>query len=63
MGDYNKGRTIEDVDGRKSKIHGTRKYLRPDTFWADERYVNITQEEIDEAKIKYAERTKNIPKK
>lgn len=38
---YNEGRSIKDVDGSKTKIHGTRKYLRPDTMWADERYVNV----------------------
>ena len=55
-GKYNKGRTLKDVDGMKSKIHGTRKYLRPDTFWADERYVNVTQEDIDEAKVRHSKR-------
>lgn len=40
--DFNVGRSVADVDGTKSKIHGTRKFLRPDTFWADERYVNVT---------------------
>lgn len=55
-GEYNKGRSLKDIDGKKSSIHGTRKYLRPDTFWADERYVNITQEEIDEAKVRHAKR-------
>lgn len=56
MPEFNKGRTIKDVDGTKSKIHGTRKFLRPDTFWADERYVNATQEDIDEAKKRHEAR-------
>jgi len=33
-----------------------RKYLRPDTLYADERYANITQTEINEAKIRVAKR-------
>lgn len=33
-----------------------RKYLRPDTMYADERYVNITQPEINEAKARMAKR-------
>ena len=44
------------MNGRKSSIHGTRKFLRPDSFWPDERYVNVTQEEIDEAKVRHAKR-------
>ena len=54
-GDYNIGRFIQDVDGTKSKIHGTRQYLRPDSLWSDERYVNVTQEEIDAAKVRFAQ--------
>ena len=34
---YNKGRTVADVSN-KDFIDGTKKYLRPDTMWADERY-------------------------
>lgn len=55
VSDYNKGRSLKNVSG-KSFIHGTRKYLRPDTLYADERYKNITQEEINEAKARVAER-------
>jgi len=40
--DYNKGRTIADVSD-KLWHHGKRSHLRPDTMYADERYVNITQ--------------------
>lgn len=32
--------------------------LRPDTIYADERYVNITQPEINEAKARIAEKNK-----
>lgn len=55
-GEYNKGRSLKDVDGSKSRIHGTRRYLRPDSFWADERYVNVIQEDIDAAKLRHAKR-------
>jgi hypothetical protein len=49
---YNKGRSLKDVSDR-TWIHGTRKYLRPDTMYPDERYTNITQKEINEAKVRY----------
>lgn len=47
---YNKNRSIKDVDGRKYWIHGKPPILRPDSLWADERYINVTEEEIAEAK-------------
>jgi len=53
---YNKGRTVNDVDGDKLWIHGTRNHLRPDTMWPDNRYSKITQSEINEAKKRYNER-------
>ena len=46
---YNEGRTPADVS-TKTWVHGTSKYLRPNTMYADERYVKITQQEINEAK-------------
>jgi G3E family GTPase len=49
VSDYNKGRDPSDVSD-KTWIDGTRQYLRPDTIWADDRYVDITQAEINEAK-------------
>lgn len=52
---YNKGRTVADVSN-KDFIDGTKKYLRPDTMWADERYSQITQKEINEAKERLAAR-------
>ncbi len=47
---YNKGRTISQLDGSKTYESGTRKNLRPDTMWADERYANVTFEEIEETR-------------
>ena len=49
---YNEGRTVADISN-KTYIHGTRKYLRPDTLWADERYVDVTPEEAKEAKVRH----------
>lgn len=57
-GEYNQGRSMQDIDDSKRYIHGTKAHLRPDTFWADDRYANVTQEDIDAAKIRYAERMK-----
>jgi len=59
---YNKGRTVANVSS-KTYIHGTREYLRPDTVWADERYSKITQQEINEAKIRVAKREEEALKK
>ncbi len=50
VSDYNLGRSVKDIDGSKKKIHGTRAHLRPDTIWADERYLDVTYEEIMEAR-------------
>lgn len=47
--EYNKGRTVADVPS-KSWADGERSKLRPNSIWADERYVDITQQEVDEAK-------------
>ena len=47
--DYNKGRTIADVPN-KTWTDGERSKLRPNSMWADDRYADITQKEIDEAK-------------
>ncbi|CAK80675.1 unnamed protein product (macronuclear) [Paramecium tetraurelia] len=52
---YNKGRTVKDVSD-KTWVDGHRDNLRPDTMWADERYTNITQSEINEAKKRVAAR-------
>lgn len=54
---YNAGRTMADVSN-KTYVHGTRKYLRPDTMWADDRYSAVTSDEIKEAKQRYVARLK-----
>jgi hypothetical protein len=53
---YNKGRTIKDVPKNTKWSDGERQNLRPDTLYADDRYANITQEEINAAKVRNAER-------
>ncbi len=55
---YNEGRTVADISNWTYE-HGTRHHLRPNTLWADERYVDVTQEEIDAAKQRYAARLKS----
>jgi len=52
VSDYNKGRKIAELDGDRTYEYGMRKNLRPDTIWADERYLNVTSEEIEEARKK-----------
>jgi hypothetical protein len=59
INDYNKGKTIAEVPSR-SWADGERSKLRPDSMWADERYVNITQKEVDEAKERV--RRRNLAK-
>jgi len=49
VADYNQGRTVADVPV-KSWSDGERESLRPNSIWADSRYVDITQKEVDEAK-------------
>ena len=49
VSDYNRGRTIADV-ANKTWGDGERSKLRPNSMWADDRYADITQKEIDEAK-------------
>lgn len=48
---YNIGRTVADVP-RRTWADGSRQNLRPDTLWADDRYVDVTQKEVDEAKAR-----------
>lgn len=52
---YNEGRDVSELE-IKNWSHGTRENLRPDTMWADARYANITQQEINEAKVRHASR-------
>jgi hypothetical protein len=44
--DYNQGRTVADVP-LKRWSDGERSSLRPNSIWADDRYVDITQKEVD----------------
>lgn len=46
VADYNQGRTVADVPS-KNWIDGERTHLRPNSMWADDRYVDITQKEVD----------------
>lgn len=45
---YNKGRTVADVP-LKSWADGTPDMLRPNTLWADDRYADVTDDEIKAA--------------
>jgi len=58
VGEYNKGRSVANIS-TKSWADGSKDKLRPDTMWADDRYVDITQKEINEAKARLAERQLN----
>ena len=49
VADYNKGRTVADVP-KRSWADGERSKVRPSSMWADDRYADITQKEVDEAK-------------
>lgn len=55
VSDYNKGRSVGDLV-EKRWVDGTREKLRPDTIWADDRYSEITQKDINEAKERVAKR-------
>ena len=41
---------MADVDDSKRYVHGTRAHLRPNSMWADDRYVNVTHQETEEAR-------------
>lgn len=58
ISDYNKGRSLKDVDVNKTREYGHRKNLRPNTLWADDRYANVTEEEVEAAQKRVKERTK-----
>lgn len=49
VADYNQGRTVANV-GRRTWTDGTADRLRPDSMWIDDRYVDVNQAEIDQAK-------------
>ena len=53
--DYNQGRTVADVPQRTWE-DGERSKLRPNSIWADDRYIDITQKEVDEAKERVKKR-------
>ena len=51
VSDYNKGRTVSNVSS-KTWRDGERDKLRPDTMYADDRYADVTQSDIDAAKAR-----------
>ena len=53
--EYNQGRTVADVLLR-SWADGERSKLRPNSIWADDRYADITQKEVNEAKERVKKR-------
>ena len=59
---YNKGRTVADVP-LKSWQDGNRDVLRPDTLWADDRYADISNEEVKAAKERVQKRRAASPAK
>jgi hypothetical protein len=61
--EYNQNRTVADVPLRNF-TDGSRSKLRPDSMWADDRYTDITEKEISEAKerVKQREAAKGIKK-
>ncbi len=60
VAEYNRGRTPADISN-KTYVNGTKKYLRPDTIWCDDRYADITQQEINEARARMAAKHKFDP--
>lgn len=52
---YNEGKTVADLE-RHTWNDGSRENLRPDTMWADERYLNTTQQDINDAKERVQKR-------
>lgn len=60
VSEYNRGRSIAQVPSNADASWGTRAHLRPDTLWADERYANVTSEEIEAAKQRKGEMQKRL---
>lgn len=56
LSSYNAGRSIRDIDMTKRWKDGTAEKLRPDTFWNDDRYINVNDEDIAAAKERVKER-------
>jgi hypothetical protein len=52
VGSYNKGRTVGDVSRKSTYSMGMAANLRPDSMWVDDRYINVTQEDINRARAK-----------
>lgn len=52
---YNKGKTVANVP-LKSWSDGSRENLRPNTLWADDRYVDVTQDEVMAARERIKKR-------
>ncbi len=59
---YNTGRTVANVPW-KTWADGTSTHLRPDTMWADERYADVTQKEVDAAKERMRKRRSSTESK
>jgi hypothetical protein len=55
VSEYNQGKTVADVPQRNWS-DGERTKLRPNSIWADDRYADITQKEVDEAKERVKKR-------
>lgn len=53
---YNKGRSIRDVDVNVDFRKGMAPNLRSDSMWIDDRYADVTQEDIEQAKARVAAR-------
>jgi hypothetical protein len=56
VSDYNKGRSMRDVSKNSSYDMGMASNLRPDSMWADDRYINVTQEDVNKARAKLLEK-------
>lgn len=56
LGSYNKGRSLANVSKKSTYSMGMAANLRPDSMWVDDRYVNVTQEDVDKAKAKLREK-------
>ena len=57
---YNRGRTVADVPLREWS-DGNRHNLRGNTLWADDRYADVTEAEIEAAKERMKKRRQANP--
>jgi len=60
VGEYNRNRTIADVSKKSNYSLGMASFLRPDSMWADDRYINITQKDVDAAREKLSSKYKDF---